>query len=354
VAAGLLVAAWAVSGASFVARWLLAPEAFDDRRLAVTEASAPRQPPAARSDRRVFYSGHSLSDGLPEEVQRIASSKGSPGSHFAIESFPGSLIRQRVAKRRGGFLRPGDSYDALVVTERHDLPFAARFEDTARFLKQMHDELVASDPAADTFFYQVWLEIDFDRPEHFVSYERRALAFWECLASAVNAQLAAESRAGRVRVLPGAAALAELVERMIAGSIEGASGGAPRERVQSLFVDRVHPSEIARYFMAAVHYAALYEASPEGAALAPGVPPELGVSLQRLAWEYMSAYAPRAAASATRDMAVCRDYAARVMCPLFEAHPRDAEPEHPLRLWRRKRACQAAYADAADPNNPFH
>jgi hypothetical protein len=356
VVVGLLLVAWPLSGASFVARWLLAPEAFDEQRLNGPDAARSSQAPArARSDRRVFYSGHSLSDGLPEEVQRIASSKGGGlNSHFAIESFPGSLIRQRVAKRRGGFLRGDDTYDALVVTERHDLPYAARVEDTTRFLKQMHEELVARDPSAETFFYQVWLEIDFDRPELFVTYERRALVFWECIASAVNAKLAEEGRAGRVRVLPGAAALAELVDRMIAGTVDGAPGGSPRERVQSLFVDRVHPSEIGRYFMGAVHYAALFEASPEGAALPDGVSPALGASLQRLAWQYTSAYAPHAAASSAREMAVCREYAARVMCPLFEAHPRDAEPEHPLRLWRRKRACQAAYGSVAGPESPFH
>lgn len=352
-AGGLLVALWALSRSSWVARSLLAPEAFDDARLEVPLARASGDAAGARQHRRVFYSGHSLSDGVPEEVARIAASKGQR-FEFAVESLPGSLIGERVARRGGGLSQEGEPYDALVVTERHDLPYAALFEQTAGFLGQMHEEIVARAPSADTFFYHVWLEIDFAHPEHFVSYERRALAFWECVASAVNAKRAREGRAGRLRVLPGGAALAELVDGMVAGRIEGARGATPRERVQSLFRDRVHPTEVARYFMASVHYAALFEASPEGADLPPGVAPELGISLQRLAWRYMSAYAPRAEASAARDMAVCREYAARVMCPLLSAHPRDAEPEHPLRLWRRKRACKAAYADIAEPRNPFH
>ncbi len=353
-AVALLVALGVLSGSSWAAHWLLAPEAFDDARLDMARASGTSRVSApARSRRRAFYSGHSLSDGVPEEVARIAGSKGRT-FEFAVESLPGSLIGERVARRGGSFAREGEPYDTLVITERHDLPYTALFEQTASFLRQMHEELVSREPSAETFFYQVWLEIDFERPDHFVSYERRALAFWECMASAVNAKLEAEGRAGRVRVLPGGAALAELVDGMIAGQIQGASGVTPRERVQSLFSDRVHPSEIARYFMAAVHYAALFEESPEGAALAPGVPPELGAALQRLAWRYMSEYEARAAGAAARELAACREYAARVMCPVFESHPRDAEPEHPLRLWRRKRACQAAYADLAQSGNPFH
>lgn len=354
MAIGLLAAAWALSGASFVERWLLAPGAFDEARLRVPEASTGDATARSRSARRAFYSGHSLSDGVPDEVVRIASSKGQ-GFELAVESLPGSLLAERVARRRGGFLRSDhEVYDALVVTERHDLPYAARAHHTARLLRQMHEELVAREASADTFFYQVWLEIDFDHPERFVSYERRALPFWECVASAVNAKLASEGRAGRVRVLPGGAALAELVERMSAGQIAGAPGLSPRERVASLFRDRVHPSELTLYFMGAVHYAALFEATPEGAALPLGVEPELGAALQRLAWQYVSSYRERAPAAAERDMAVCRDYAAQVMCPLFVAHPRDSEPEHLLRTWRRKRSCQAAYSNAADPANPFH
>lgn len=351
MAAGLLAAAWALSGAEFVARWLLAPGAFDAARLSVSGTRAGAA--TARSARRAFYSGHSLSDGVPEEVVRIASSKGQ-SFDLALESLPGSLLAERVARRRGRILRSErEVYDALVVTERHDLPYAARVHHTARHLRKMHEELVAREPGLDTFFYQVWLEIDFDHPERFVSYERRALPFWECVASAVNATLASEGRAGRLRVLPGAAALAELVERMSEGQVAGAPGATPRERVESLFRDRVHPSELTLYFMGAVHYAALFEASPEGAALPSGVTPELGASLQRLAWQYVAPYLEQAPGAAERDMAVCREYASQVMCPLFVAHPRDSEPEHPLRMWRRKRACQAAYADATDPDNPF-
>ena len=121
-----------------------------------------------------------------------------------------------------------------------------------------------------------------------MSYERQALVFWECVASAVNAKLGSKVERGRVRVLPGGAALAELVERMSAGQIAGAPGSRRASVCESLFRDRVHPSELTLYFMGAVHYAALFEASPEGAALPPGVAPELGTSLQRLAWQYMA------------------------------------------------------------------
>src|SRR5688572_8555317 len=125
---------------------------FDAQRLALPEdtPALDGEPPRRL---RAFYSGHSLSDGVPEVVAGIARSLGRDFD-FEFQSLPGSLIRARTAgdepgapegsgyrlgKNRNGSgldveaalrTRPiaggnaPEPYDVLVVTERHDLPYA--------------------------------------------------------------------------------------------------------------------------------------------------------------------------------------------------------------------------------------
>jgi len=108
---------------------------------------------APRDHVRAFYSGHSLSEGVPEVVEQIARSLGHR-LNFEVQVLGYSLLRQRTkgevpsasewsgyraGQNRGSAglnvadelrqprrLAPGDKYDVLVVTERHDLPAIAR------------------------------------------------------------------------------------------------------------------------------------------------------------------------------------------------------------------------------------
>jgi hypothetical protein len=79
---------------------------------------------------RAFYSGHSLSEGVPEIVEQIARPLGYRRD-FEEQILGYSLLRQRtkgaglnVAEelRQPRRLASGDKYDVLVVAERHDLP----------------------------------------------------------------------------------------------------------------------------------------------------------------------------------------------------------------------------------------
>ena len=119
---------------------------------------------ALRDHVRAFYSGHSLSEGVPEVVEQIARSLGHR-LNFEVQVLGYSFLRQRtkgeipsasewpgyragynrrsvglnVAEelRRPRRLAPGYKYDVLVVTERHDLPAVAREERTAFYLTDM-------------------------------------------------------------------------------------------------------------------------------------------------------------------------------------------------------------------------
>jgi hypothetical protein len=242
------------------------------------------------------------------------------------------------------------AYDVLVVTERHDLPYAVYAEHTVRYLRVLQDRLMEGNPDARTLLYHSWLEIDLDAPEKFVEYERKALPLWECVASSANRGLAADGRRDRITVLPGATALAELVERLARGELPGASGATPRERVQSLFADSVHLSPLGRYFIGLVHYAALFGQSPEGSAAPAGVSPELASGLQRLAWQHVSAYAPRADAAAERSAAVCTDYATHVMCPAFAKHTRGQSSVNVISSLKQNWQCRQGFSTPGEGN----
>jgi hypothetical protein len=352
---------------------------FDPARLALRAAPAPPTPQPPRT-LRAFYSGHSLSDGVPEVVAGIARSLGRE-FEFEFQSLPGSLIRARTmgdepgapegsgfrsGKNRNGSgldveaalrARPttGSSaptpYDVLVVTERHDLPYAVLEEGTVQHLLALHDRLIDGNPRGQTLFYHTWLEVDPDDPAHFIEYERKALVLWECVASAVNRRLAASQRADRLRVLPGGTALAALLERVVRGEVAGAPGDTAAERVGALFEDRVHLNDLGRFFLGAVHYAALFHESPQGAALPPNVAPELGAEMLRLAWEHVSAYSQHAAAASERGLDVCADYTAKVLCPLFAAHPRSRGPVSLLDSKRRELHCRRRFSDVKNPEH---
>jgi len=363
----------ALGGIGF-ARWIRSfDKPFDPARLSVTVGS-PRPLVAAQTETlRAFYSGHSLSDGIPEQVLEIATSLGR-GLEFEFQSIPGSPIRLRTRGTdpsatgfpglKTGRNRHGSGldveaelrkrYDVLVVTERHDLPYAAVTEHTAEYLRVLHDLAVRGNAGAQTLLYHGWLPIDFGAPEEFVAYERAALVLWECVASAVNARLATDRRNERVKVLPGATALADLVEQLARGGVPGVAESSAHERVRLLFSDDVHLAPPGRYFLGAVHYAALFGKSPEGAAVPAEIPVELGRYMQRLAWEHVEGYSMRAEAAAERALDVCRDYAAQVMCPrLFARFDRRKGGIEGLKNVKRKLDLQRVYADPDHPDNPF-
>jgi hypothetical protein len=334
-----------------------------------------------RDDIRAFYSGHSLSDGVPEVVELIARSLGH-GLDFETQSMGYSLLRQRTkgevpsgsdwtgyraGSNRGGAglnvaeelrqprrLTSGDKYDVLVVTERHDLPAIARKERTAFYLTDMAKHLMAGNPDAQVLLYHTWLHLDPDAPWPWIDYERAVLPMWECIASRANLDLPARGDVPRVRVLPGGGALAELAAALWDGKVPRVAGNTPGERVRLLFSDNVHLSEAGRYFIALVHYAVLFGRTPEGAAIPASLAPETGRYMQRLAWQYSASYGQRANAAARRDMATCRALMQSQICLAYAVFQAKGVPVlTTLRRQFNAYLCRREYADAHDPENPF-
>jgi hypothetical protein len=334
-----------------------------------------------RDNIRAFYSGHSLSDGVPEVVEQIASSLGHR-LDFETQSMGYSLLRQRTKgevasatewpgyraghNRKGAGLNvaeelrqprrlaSGDKYDVLVVTERHDLPAIARKERTAFYLTDIARHLLAGNPDAEVLLYHTWLNLDPDAPWPWIDYERAVLPMWECVASRANLDLPARGNVPRVRVLPGGGALAELAAALWEGKVPGAAGNSPGERVRLLFADNVHMSDAGRYFIALVHYAVLFGRNPEGATIPATLAPETGRYMQTLAWQYAVSYGQRADAAARRDMATCRDLMQKQVCPAYAAFQSKGLPVlATLRRQFNAYRCGREYVDANDPENPF-
>ena len=331
---------------------------------------------------RAFYSGHSLSEGVPEVVEQIARSL-SHRLDFETQSMGYSLLRQRTkgevpsasewpgyraGSNRGGTglnvaeelrqprrLASGDKYDALVVTERHDLPAIARKERTAFYLTDMAKHLLAGNPDAEVLLYHTWLHLDLDAPWSWIDYERAVLPMWECIASRANLDLPARGDVPRVRVLPGGGALAELAAALWDAKVPGVAANAPGARVRLLFSDNVHMSDAGRYFIALVHYAVLFGRNPEGAAIPTSLAPETGRYMQTLAWQYVVSYGQRANLAVGRDMATCRTLMQKEVCPAYAAF-RQGTGVPVLATLKRQfdtYSCRREYVDAQDPENPF-
>ncbi|MGO4684077.1 hypothetical protein [Hyphomicrobium sp. 2TAF46] len=337
---------------------------------------------AQRDKVGAFYSGHSLSEGIPEVVEQIARSLGNR-LDFETQVLGYSLLRQRTKGEdpsssewpgyRAGHNRQGtgldvaeelrlprrlpagDKYDVLVVTERHDLPGIARKEHTAFYLTDIAKKLLAGNPDGEALLYHTWLNIDPDAPWPWIDYERAVAPMWECIASRANLDLPARGDVPRVRVLPGGSALAELAAALWDGKVPGVAANTPGARVRLLFSDTVHMSDIGRYYIALVHYAVLFGRSPEGAAIPAFIPSQMGEYMQKLTWQYARSYGERANAAAQRDMAACRALMQEKVCPCYAAF-RNGSGTPILRTLKRQLdtySCRREYADAQDPENPF-
>jgi hypothetical protein len=321
---------------------------------------------------RVFISGHSLTDNpLPEFVMLIADSLGDD-FNYNQQIGLGSPIRVRTlgdswdnldwpgykkGKNRDGVdmdviaelkspatLGPGELYDTLVITERHDILDVIRWEDTAGLLRHYHDRLIDGNAAGQTLFYHSWLDVDKNAPQQWIDHEKKALYAWECAASKVNHTLEAEGRADRLMTLPTGAALVHLVEKVLADEVAGIAGPVP-QKLDQLFSDNVHLTQLGVYYVALVTYTAVFRGSPIGAAAPDGVDAQTAADMQQLAWDFVRGY------YTTPDVGVhtmeeCRDFISQQVCESFWTLLDD-----PGKISN----CQTHFADenANNGSNPF-
>lgn len=319
---------------------------------------------------RVFLSGHSLTDDpLADFVLEIAASRGKDfnynqqiglGSPIRVRTKGGSFDDPgwpgySTGKNRDGSnmnvieelkspatLGPGELYDTLLITERHDILDTIPWEDTFGFLRHYHDRLIDGNAAGQTLFYHSWLDIDKNDPTLWIQHEKNALHAWECVASKVNLSLAAEGRTDRAWTLPAGAALVDLVERVLADEVPGITGSTP-QKLNALFNDNVHLTPLGVYYIALVTYAAVFHDSPVGAAVPNGVASQPAPALQQIAWDFVSAY-HASPSPGEHTMEECRSFISQNLCSSFWTILDTPQKIGP---------CQTNYANPDWSQNPF-
>lgn len=306
-----------------------------------SDPDGPVTPPiTTRSKANIFFSGHSLIDNpMPDFVAAIAEAQGDTND-WEQQNVLGSPIRVRTrggnangsgwdgysdGKNRDGDgmnvlgelaspsrLAAGERYDTLVITERHDPLDTMQWENTLGYLRDYHDRLTDASPAARTRFYQCWPDIDKDDPTRWTAYVRAELAVWECAASKLNRGLGQSE----ITVIPAAVVLARVVEEALAGRVPGVSGSTST-RMNAIFTDNVHLTEVGAYAMGAAIYASVYGKSPVGADASNGLSAATTAALEAIAWDVVASYP--ASERSERDLAACRTTVARDVCPEYYA-----------------------------------
>lgn len=296
---------------------------------------------APRNSARIFISGHSLTDyPLPTYVFDIANKRGDSVA-YNHQFIPGSPIRSRtrgdgntgwagysMGTNKDGrsnmnvlaeFANPqtigaGQRYDTLVIAENHHSVAAIQWENTIGYLRNYHDRIVAANPAARTFFYNTWIDVNKSAPAPWIDHEKKATVAWECVASKVNLTLEAAGRSDRVRNLPTSAALVDLVEKALANQVTGISG-TTLEKMNMIFDDTVHLTSLGVYYMSLVTYSAVYAKAPSGITppAGSGISSSQATQLQSMAWNFASNYYTQANPG-VRDMDYCRTYVPQQVC----------------------------------------
>ncbi len=275
----------------------------------------------------LLLSGHSLTDEpIGQMVRDIAVSKGRSAG-WVRHNLPGSPISMRTVGHRDDPRQParfpwrgyasgvdidgkpanlvselrdptafgGKPYTHVVIAERHDSFGPLQWEMTVPLLRHFYELAREGSPQVRGYFYTTWYDIvgpgsTRDDPAGWVKFEREQLKLWECITSRINDSLANENRADRLITLPASGALADLVDRATTGRVSGITAGTVRQTVDRLFSDNVHLTDLGKYYIACVVYAAITGQTPVGAARPADISDQAAQSLQSIAWEYIDAY----------------------------------------------------------------
>jgi hypothetical protein len=314
---------------------------------AVASPSNPRPPGEVnvewqpRMRARALLSGHSLMDNpLADSLEVIAAGRGrdygweqqivigSPlrartrGDNPDASDFPGYSMGKNRSGSQKDMLRElaspttigaNEHYDALVVTERHDILDVITWEKTVPYLRHYHDRLRTHEPSARTILYQSWWEIDKSNPQAWIDYQTKELVAWECIAAKVNQSLQADGLPQAVTVVPAGLVLARYVERALDGGVPGITGSSSA-RLDAIFADNVHMTPLGSYVMSAAVYAAIFAETPASATPPSDVDAAAAKAGAEIAWEVVSDYNRAGNEPWLRSLDQCRTMVS-AMCP---------------------------------------
>ena len=256
-------------------------------------------------------------------------------------------------------------YDTLIITEVHDIVGQLR-SDSTHFLRHYHDRLRESSSDGVTMLYHSWQYI-FGRDDatEWLAFEKDMQYAWECLASATNQTLLHDGLPQNVQMLPAGGALADLVERAIAGQVPGI-GGSTENIVDRLFVPEpdgdvaVHLTPLGDFFISAVVYHATMRKEP----VLTGIPARLAgepsatlQALMQIAADYVTNYYQQPNKPWLRPLSECRDIMtqprpdAESVCMVYERYMSDPNNPGDPDGTGMGQFCESFFQETSNPDN---
>ncbi len=230
-------------------------------------------------DVKAFYIGHSLSDGIIDMVNSLSSHHDSVNFEFRYQTIPGSPLRWNwQAKDRNdyntnnpyycGFYNdtfglPAGDFDVLVLTE--SVPrFTSIINESYEYADSFYRFATAQNPNTKIYIYEVWhciksgtpTECDYDIDAN--PWRQRLdddLPMWESVVDTLNNRF---NPTNPVCLIPAGQGLAALYDSIQANAIPGITS------INQLFSDDIHINDIAKYFVACIHFSMLHGKSPVG------------------------------------------------------------------------------------------
>lgn len=302
--------------------------------VACTQPAKEKKAPEGKTI-KAFYIGHSLSDGIPEMVwglTRNAADKfeyryqrinGSPMRHQwnqmlkeknkdyidhlgneMLKVFDSAITDPGVFiypfyNEDGGL--PSGNFTHLVLTEsvpRYLGSSWGNIEDTYKYVDSFYNYARKFNPDIKPYLYEVWHCIKSGTPngcEHdrnskpFRQRLQEDLPMWESVVTGFNANKPKQP----MQLIPVGQAIGKLSDAIDNKEIPGV------QSIQQLFTDDIHVNDTLRYFNACVHFATLFEKSPEGLTgelnRIWGEPfikldKDMALLLQRIAWKSVQEY----------------------------------------------------------------
>ena len=261
-----------------------------DRGGTILPVSAPR---------RVFVSGHSLTDHpFPDYLAAIGGT-GPEGYAWNMQHLFGSSVRERSSAQAGAGFRRGidrhgqsidvlrelrtaaPAYDALILAEQHTLLDGLVWQDTIGSALDYEARFHAANPHGRAFLFTSWMDLDnVEDPQRWIHYERAAALGWRCTASLINRSMAARGTDRRIDLIPAAEGLAALVSAAAAGRLS-------RIGIDDLFADKVHLTAAGSYYVALLSHGVLHGGLPARIWTPKEVQPHMAQALQQFARAFL-------------------------------------------------------------------
>ncbi len=230
-----------------------------------------------------FYIGHSLTDYIPEMVKSLATSTGGPTfNNHVFQSIPGSPLTYQWDQKASngispippayyGFYDPinglpNGTFDILVLTEsvpRTMSPWS--IPATYAYADSFFIYAKSFNTATKVYLYEPWHCINSGTPTGCAwdintnPWRQRLtddLPMWESVVDTLNARHPLSSPP--VCLIPGGQGLARLFDSIQIGAVPGVT------TLTDIFEDDIHLNDTGRYFIALIHYAMIFNASPVG------------------------------------------------------------------------------------------